>query len=52
MIDESTDFCASGHLVMFAMIIEEGLPIIVFLCVLQLPGDKKDVATIFDYVIY
>jgi len=30
MIDESTDISATSHLVMFATIVEEGLPVIVF----------------------
>jgi hypothetical protein len=51
MVDESTDISATGHLVMFATIIEEGLPKIVFLGLLQLDGGKKNYASIFYCVI-
>jgi hypothetical protein len=51
MIDEFTDISITGHLVMFATIVEEGLPKIVFLGLLQLDGGKKDSASIFDCVI-
>jgi hypothetical protein len=51
MIDESTDISATGHLVMFATILEEGLLITIFLGLLQLDGGKKNSASIFDCVI-
>jgi len=51
MVDESTDVSATGHLVMFATIVEEGLPMTVFLDLLQLEGGKKDAATIFSCVV-
>ena len=41
MVDESIDISTTGHLVMFAAIIEEVLPITVFLGLLQLDGGKK-----------
>ena len=51
MINESTNINVTGHLVMFVTIVEEGLPKIVFLGLLQLDGGKKDSASIFDCVI-
>ena len=51
MIDESTDISVTGHLVMFAIIVEEGLPKTIFLGLLQLDGDKKNSASIFYCVI-
>lgn len=38
MIDESTDISATGYLVIFASIIEEGLPVTLFLGLLHLDG--------------
>ena len=51
MVDESTDISVTGHFLLFATIIEEGLHITVFLGLLQLDGDKKDASLIFDCVI-
>jgi hypothetical protein len=51
MIDKSTDISVTGHLVMFATIVKEDLPITVFLGLLQLEGGKKDSASIFDCII-
>jgi hypothetical protein len=51
MVDESTDISVTGHLVMFATITKKGLPIIVFLGLLQLDGGKKNAASIFYCVI-
>jgi len=51
MIDESTNINAIGHLMIFATIIKEGLPVIVFLGLLLLQCDKKDTTTIFECVI-
>ena len=41
MIDESTDISVTGHLVVFATIIEEGVPLTVFLGLLEIEGGKK-----------
>ena len=51
MVDESTDISVTGHFLLFATIIEEGLHITVFLELLQLDGDKKNASLIFDCVI-
>ena len=51
MIDESTDISATSYHVMFATIVEEGLPKTVFLGLLQLDGFRKNSASIFDCVI-
>jgi hypothetical protein len=51
MIDEFTNISVTGHLVMFATIVEENLSKIVFLRLLQLDGGKKDSASIFNFVI-
>jgi hypothetical protein len=41
MIDESTDISVTGHLVVFTTIIEEGVPLTVFLDLLRIEGGKK-----------
>lgn len=51
MIDESTDISVTGHLVAFATIIEEGLPVSVFLGLLPIEGGKKDAGIIYDTLI-
>ena len=51
MIDESTDISVTRHLVVFASIVEEGLPVTLFLGLLQIPGSKKDATVIFDTLI-
>ena len=47
LIDESTDISVTGHLVVFATIIEEGVPMIVFLGLLEIKGGKKYVSIVF-----
>ena len=47
MIDESTDISVTGHLVVFAIIIEEGMPLTVFLDLSEIEGGKKDASIIF-----
>ena len=47
LIDESTDISVTGHLVVFATIIEEGVPMIVFLGLLEIEGGKKYVSIVF-----
>ena len=47
LIDESTDISVTGHLVVLATIIEEGVPMIVFLGLLEIEGGKKYVSIIF-----
>ena len=47
LIDESTDISITGHLVVFATIIEEGVPMIVFLGLLEIEGGKKYVSIVF-----
>ena len=41
IVDESTDISATGHLVMFAIIVKEGLPITMFLGLFKLDGGKN-----------
>ena len=41
MIDESTDISVTDYLVVFATIIEEGVPMTVFLGLLEIEGGKK-----------
>jgi hypothetical protein len=52
MIDESTDISVTGHLVVFATIIEEGLPVTLFLGLLQIEEGKKDSTMIYETLIY
>ena len=51
MIDESTYISVSGHFIMFATIVEEGLPKTDCLGLLQLNDGKNDSTSIFDCVI-
>ena len=51
MIDESTDVSVTGHLVVFATIVEEGVPVTVFLGLLQIKDGKKDAGVIFDTLL-
>ena len=51
MIDESTDISVTGHLVVFATIIEEGVPMTVFLGLLEIEGGKKDASIIFECLV-
>ena len=48
MIDESTDISVTGHLVVFASFVEEGLPLCVFLGLLHIEEGKKDACIIFE----
>ena len=52
MINESIDISVIGHLVMFATIVEDGLPKTVFLGLLEVDGGKKKFASIFYCMIY
>jgi len=51
MVDECNDISVTRHLVVFATIVEEGLPITVFLGLLRIPDGKKDPTVIFDTLI-
>ena len=51
MIDVSIDINVTGHLVVFATIVEEGWPVTLFLGLLQIEGSKKDATVIFDTLI-
>ena len=51
MVDESTNISVTGHFVVFATIVEEGLPITLFLGLLQIKDDKKDATVIFDTLL-
>ena len=51
MIDESTNISVTGHLVVFATIVEEGLPVTLFLGLLHIEGGKKDATIIFETVV-
>ena len=46
-IDESTDVSVTGHVVVFATFVEEGLPVSVFLGLLENSNGKKDAQKIF-----
>ena len=47
-VDESTDVSMTGHLVVFAIFVEECLPQCVFLGLLHIDDGKKDVGIIFE----
>jgi hypothetical protein len=51
MVDEYIEINVTRFLVMFATIVEKGLPKTVFLGLLQLDGGKKNYASIFYCVI-
>jgi len=51
MVDESTNISVIGHLVVFATIMEEGLPMTLFLGLLEIEGGKKDATIIFDTLL-
>ena len=51
MIDESTDISVTGHLAVFATIIEKGVPLTVSLGLLEIEGGKKDASIIFEYLV-
>lgn len=51
MVDESTDISVTGHLVVFATIIEEGLPVTLFLGLLPIEGGKKDANVIYETLL-
>jgi len=51
MIDESTKMSITGHLVVFASIVEEGLPVTLFLGLLEIEEGKKDTVVIYETLI-
>ena len=51
MIDESTDVSVTWHIVVFASFVEEGLPIVVFLGLIQIEDGKKDSKQIFEALL-
>ena len=51
MIDESTDISVTGHLVVFASFVEEGMPQCVFLGLIHIEDGKKDAEVIFETLI-
>ena len=51
MVDESTNIYILGHLVVFAIFIEDGVPTCVFLGLLHIPGGKKDVCMIYELIL-
>jgi len=51
MVDESTNISVTNRLVVFATIVEEGLPITLFLGLLHIQDGKKDAIVIFDTLI-
>jgi hypothetical protein len=48
MIDESTDISVTGHLVVFASFVEEGLSLCVFLGLLHIEEREKNAYIIFE----
>jgi len=51
IIDESTDVSVTGHIVIFASIIEDGLPVLVFLNIIQIEDEKKDSKQIYEVLL-
>ena len=51
MVDESTDIFISGHLVVFAIFLEDGVSICIFSCLLYIPRGKKDVFMIYELIL-
>jgi hypothetical protein len=51
MVDKSTIISVTGHLVMFATIVEEGLPKSVFLGLLQFGDGKNDSTSVLYCVV-
>ena len=51
MIDESTDVSVTGHIVVFACFVEEGLPVSVFLGLIHIEDGKKDSKEIFNALL-
>ena len=51
MIDESTDISVTGHLVVFATFLEDGIPVSVFLGLLHIPNGKKDASIIYEILL-
>ena len=49
LIDEFTCINITGHFLMIATIVDEGLLVLVFLGLLKIEGDKNDVFVRFDY---
>jgi len=47
MVDESTDIFVFKHLVVFATLLEDGVPICAFLSLLHIPKSRKDVTMIY-----
>ena len=51
MVDESTNISVLGHLVVFAIFLEDGIPICVFLGLLHILGGKKDASMIYELIL-
>jgi hypothetical protein len=51
MVDESADISITGHLVVFATFLEDGVQVCVFLGLLHTPGGRKDAAAIYDLLL-
>ena len=51
MIDESTDVSVTGHIVVFACFVEEGLHVAVFLGLIQISDGKKNSKKIYDALL-
>jgi len=51
IIDESINVSVISHVVVFAIFVEEGIPVTTFLGLLEIGGGKKDVQTIFDCLL-
>ena len=51
MIDESTDVSVTGYIVVFACFVEEGLPVAIFLGLIQISDGKKNPKEIYDALL-
>ena len=51
MIDESTDVSVTGHVVVFATFVEDGLPVSIFLGLLEIANGRKDAEEIFQKLL-
>ena len=51
MIDESTNVSVTGHIVVFACFVEEGLHVAVFLGLIQISDGKKNSKKIYDALL-
>ena len=51
MIDESTDVSVTGHVVVFATFVEDGLSVSIFMGLFEIANDKKNAEEIFQKLL-